>query len=114
NGSVNDNSSTSAALSQVVKYASTTTVTSSSNPSGVNDPVTFTATAHPVSPGTATPTGTVTFRSSLSGHLDTVTLVNGTATDTFVPLNHDVVQVTYNGSAAYLPSTSPTLTQFVK
>ncbi len=54
--------STSAAFSQTVTQASTTTALSSSaNPSVFGQPVTVTATVAPVAPGAGTPTGNVVF-----------------------------------------------------
>src|SRR5207245_1288745 len=61
-GDANYNASTSANLTQTVNKANTTaTLTSSLNPSYFGDPVTFTATVNPVSPGAGTRTGTVQF-----------------------------------------------------
>ena len=55
-------SSTSAVLTQTVKQDSTTTkLSSSANPSVYGQVVTFTATVTAASPGSGTPTGTVTF-----------------------------------------------------
>jgi len=63
NGSSSFNPSTSSALSQVVnKDGTTSAVTSSLNPSRKNQNVTFTATVTANSPGTAVPTGSVTFK----------------------------------------------------
>src|SRR5205823_4827993 len=62
-GDTNFSTSTSAALTQTVNQASTTTaVTSSANPAVFGQPVTFTATVSAVAPSAGTPTGTVTFR----------------------------------------------------
>src|SRR5207302_607900 len=59
--------STSAATSQVVNKADTTTlVESSANPSVFGQLVTFTATVSPVAPGAGTPSGTVTFKDAAS------------------------------------------------
>jgi sugar lactone lactonase YvrE len=110
----------------------TTTLTSSSpnNTSVFGQPVTFTATVAVVSPGTGTPTGTVTFLDG-STTLGTGTLSGGVATLTLPsppppfftpggplllgPLSvgtHSITAV-YSGDANDLPSTSTLLTQVV-
>ena len=62
-GDANYPTSTSASINQKVNQASTTTtVMSSLNPSVLGQSVTFTATVAAVSPGSGTPTGTVTFK----------------------------------------------------
>ena len=63
-GNTNYKASTSAALTQTVKRASTMTTLASSaaNPSVYPQAVTLTATVSPVSPGARTPTGTATFK----------------------------------------------------
>jgi Bacterial Ig-like domain (group 3)/MBG domain (YGX type)/Kelch motif len=66
-------SSTSNTITQTVNQANTTTtVNSSANPSVLGQSVTFTATVNAVSPGSGTPTGTVTFKDG------TATLGTGT------------------------------------
>ena len=73
-GDTNFLTSTSGILTQTVKQAATTSsVSSSANPSVSGQAVTFTATIAPVSPGSGTPTGTVTFDDG-STVLGTVTL----------------------------------------
>ena len=73
-------SSTSAVLTQTVNQDSTTTkVTSSANPSVYGQSVTFTATVTAASPGSGTPTGTVTFYDGTTT-LGNGTLSGGTAT----------------------------------
>jgi hypothetical protein len=64
----NFKSGVSSALSQVVSQAATTTtVTSTPNPSTVNQSVTFTATVIPAFTGATNPTGSVAFTYTLSG-----------------------------------------------
>jgi autotransporter-associated beta strand protein len=109
--------STSAVLSQMVNQASTTTTLSSSaNPSGAGQAVTFTATVAVVSPGAGIPTGTVTFMEGTTtlgtGTLDstghatfqTSSLAQGTHT----------ITATYSGDSNFLTSTSSPLTQTVQ
>src|SRR5439155_663788 len=66
---------------QVNQAATTTAVTSSPNPSSFGQPVTFTASVSPVSPGSGTPGGTVSFAAdgTTIAACGTVTLTNGSA-----------------------------------
>jgi hypothetical protein len=100
--------STSPTLSQVVKAASTTTLTSSQSPANLGTPVTFTAT---VSGALGTPTGTVTFVIDGTPQTTPVNLVGGMATSTAVTLPGGTHQITatYSGDNVYAPggTTSP-------
>jgi len=111
-------------LSPVVNPDSTTTTLTSSSPNNTSvfgQPVTFTATVAVVSPGTGTPTGTVTFLDG-STTLGTGTLSGGVATLTVPstsPLiaalavgTHSITAV-YGGDTNDLPSTSTLVTQVV-
>jgi Big-like domain-containing protein len=94
--------------------ATTTTVTSSVNPSILNQSVTLTATIMPTS-GSGTPTGTVTF-SDGSTVLASQPLTNGQATFTSSTLavgSHSIT-ATYPGDANFLGSTSAALNQSVQ
>jgi hypothetical protein len=104
----------SAELVETVGYGNTTDVTSSPNPSTTNQPVTFTATVTPVTPGSGTPTGKVVF---LDGKtlLGTAWLVNGQATLTVSNLtagSHSITAV-YDGDINFVPTTSKVLHQTV-
>jgi hypothetical protein len=92
---------------QVVNKANTTTaVTSSSNPSALGQPVTFTATVSAVAPGAGTPTGTVTFLDGGSP-IGTGTLSAGIATFTTSALatgNHTIT-TSYGGDGNFNGST---------
>jgi Bacterial Ig-like domain (group 3) len=93
--------STSAAISQTVtKATSTTTITSSLNPSTVGQSVTFKVSVKPRYAGV--PTGTVKLTFGLTV-LATVSLANGTAsyTTTTLPKGSDVIKATYSGSANF-------------
>jgi len=106
---------TSSALSQVVSKASTSTLlTSSGNPSIAGQSVTFTATVSAVSPGSGTPTGTVTFKDG-STTLGTATLASGKAAFTTSALSAGSHSITasYAGDSNFFPSASSTLTQNV-
>src|SRR2546427_504686 len=97
-----------------VRPATSTTLNSTPNPSVFGQAVTLTATVAPVVPDTIAPTGTVTFRDGAT-ILATVTLVNGSAslvTSTLIVGSHPL-SATYNGSATFAASTSPTVTQTV-
>jgi uncharacterized repeat protein (TIGR03803 family) len=115
-GSSSFAASTSAALTQTVNPASTTTVVGSSrNPSVVGQPVTFTAAVTASGPGSGTPTGTVTFRDGAttlgSGAL------NGFGQATFTPSSLSAgshpITAGYDGSSNFNASTSAGLTQTV-
>ena len=108
-GDSNDTSSTSSTLTQNVLQASSTTLSSSSNPSLYGVSVTFTAT---VSPSAAT--GTVTFYNG-STALGTGSLSSGVATysTSTLPSGSDSITAVYGGSSTYASSTSSVLTQSV-
>src|SRR5438034_177979 len=115
NGSAAFAASTSPTVNQVVNApaaaATSTSLTSTPNPSTVGQTVTLSST---VTSGAAVPTGTVTFRDGATT-LGTVTLVNGSAslsTSTLTAGTHPLT-ATYNGSAAFAASTSPTVNQIV-
>jgi hypothetical protein len=115
NGSASFNSSTSPALSQTVNSdATTTTLTSSLNPSSHNQSVTFTARVAANAPGTATPTGTVTFKDG-NRTLSSGSLSAGQASFTISNLSKGTHQIiaAYGGSSSFLTSTSPVLVQTV-
>jgi YVTN family beta-propeller protein len=92
-----------------------TTLSSDSNPANAGGSVTFTATVSEVAPGTAVPTGTVTFLDG-STVLGTATLdVSGKAsfaTSSLAGGFHSII-ATYGGDANDLASTSAVLTQQV-
>ena len=69
--------------------------------------ITFTATVSAALPGTATATGTVTFRNGTTS-LETVALVNGQAQlrVSNLPVGTDSITVIYNGNPDFLTSTS--------
>jgi hypothetical protein len=99
----------------VSQSSTTTTLTSSANPSASGTSVTFTATVAAVSPGTGTPTGTVTFKDGTTT-LGTGTLIAGVATFSTTSLTvatHSITAV-YAGDTNFTTSTSPALSQSVK
>jgi hypothetical protein len=113
NGDSNFNTS-SGNLTQTVTVAnSATAIASSINPSAVGQSVTFTATVSPVSPGSGTPTGTVTFLDGTST-LGTATLSSGTASFTTSALNagNHTISASYGGDTNFAGS-SASLTQTV-
>jgi hypothetical protein len=101
--------STASTTQTVQRAATATTVVSSVNPSTAGDSVTFTAT---VSPTTATGTMQFTIDGAVAA---TVPLVLGQAayTTSALAVGGHLVVAGYSGDTAYLPSTSPTLTQTV-
>jgi hypothetical protein len=109
NGDSNYNSSASAGLAQVVKSASTTSLTSSLNPSTVGQSVTFTAN---VTPSAAT--GSIQF---LDGGtvIVTVSISSGRAALSTSALSQGSHSITasYSGDASHGASVSAALTQTV-
>lgn len=115
-------SSISSVLSQVVQpshIATTTSLASAPNPSGLGSPVTLTASVRGPS-GSATPTGTVGFYSgSPSGThtlLGTATLnASGKTmlTTSSLPAGTDSLYAVYSGDTVFLTSTSPVISQVV-
>ncbi len=106
-------SSTSIAVGQVVDDASTTTtLVSSQNPSGDEQPVTFTATVTPEYSGTAT--GNVFFYYG-SKKLEGVSLSGGVASYTIatLPIGTDKITAVYGGSSFFNGSTSNAVNQVV-
>src|SRR3989475_8493742 len=107
--------STSAVVNQTVnKGQTTTTLTSTPNPSTAGQAVTLSTTVTAVAPAVGVPTGSVTFMDGATP-LATVALVNGSAslvTSALTTGNHSLTAV-YSGSANFLTSTSPAVTQVV-
>jgi hypothetical protein len=114
-GDGNFGASTSSTLIQTVnKDATTSSVTSSLNPSTHGQSVTFTATVIANAPGTATPTGSVTFKNGTTT-LHTGSLSAGKATFKTSTLSRGTHQITvvYAGNSSFATSTSPVLVQTV-
>jgi hypothetical protein len=112
-GDANTASSTSAqTLVTVAPPPTTTLLTSSVNPSGFNQPVTFTATLQLTSSGT--PTGTVTFFDG-STSIGTGAVSNNSAQLTISGLSLGAHSITaaYGGDANFSGSTSSALSQVV-
>ncbi len=113
-GSSTITGSTSNTVNQVVaNIATTTVVTSSANPSGPGQAVTFTATVTAASG--ATPAGTVTFRDGTTV-LGTGTLnaaSQATLTTSALAIGTHPITATYAGAGSDLGSTSATLNQVV-
>jgi hypothetical protein len=112
-GSTSFSPSTSAPLSQIVNIATTaTSITSSLNPAGTNQSVTFTATVTSQYGGAAT--GSVTFLSG-SQTLGTATLSGNRATLTtsFAAAGTYSISAKYNGDGNNSTSTSSVLSQLI-
>jgi hypothetical protein len=97
---------------QVNKYATTTTLNSSLNPSQQKQPVTFTVAVS--SPGPSVPTGAIRFMDG-TAWLGSGRLLGGTATLThkFAAGTHSISAV-FLGDSASAPSTSAVLSQVVQ
>ena len=121
-GDGNYTTSTSTPVSQAVgQTATTTSLGSSVNPSVTGQPVTFTATATPVAPGTGTPTGNIEFLQggtpiAACGGATGVT-VNGSGTATcavtYAATGSYNITATYLGDTNYVTSTSSVVAQVV-
>jgi hypothetical protein len=114
-GDTNFLTSPSGILTQTVKQAATTSaVSSSANPSASGQAVTFTATITPVSPGSGTPTGNVTFDDG-STVLGTVALTDGTAsfTTSSLAVGTHSIKAVCAGDTNFKASTSVVLKQVV-
>ena len=108
--------STSPTLNQAVNLDRTSTVIGSSvDPSFYGQPVTFTATVSAATPGSGTPTGSVTFMDG-SAKLGTATLSSGRATikTSSLAVGSQSITVVYGGDPNFTSSTSAALTQTVK
>jgi autotransporter-associated beta strand protein len=117
NGDGNYNTSTSAALTQTVNRAITTTiVTTSTNPSVFGQPATFTAlVVTPVPPVLGTPTGTVTLQEGTTVLATIPLTASGQAsfTTTTFPVRSHTITASYGGDPNFASSTSGSLTQLV-
>jgi hypothetical protein len=114
-GDANYAPSTSAVLTQTVNQDSTTsTVKSSANPSVYGQAITYTATVKAASPGSGSPTGSVTFYDGTSS-LGSGTLDGTTATllTTFFKVGAQSITAVYSGDSNFTTSTSAALTQTV-
>lgn len=117
-GSADYHASASPATNLVVSAAATTTaVTSSTNPGTAGNAITYTATVTPSSPGSGTPSGTATFRdgfvaiSTCTG----VTLTNGTAACVVIygTAGTHSISAHYGGDGNFGGSDSPALAENV-
>ena len=115
-GSPSVSASTSAAITQIVNRApTTTTLTSTPNPSTSGTAVTFTATILGAYGGT--PSNTVTFKDGTTT-IGSVVLISTSHQVTFVistlPVGTHNITATFVGGASFAPSTSAVLQQVVK
>jgi streptogramin lyase len=109
------NSSASAAITQTVTQASTTTTLASSpNPATTGQAVTFTATVSAAVTGVGTPTGTVTFLDGAST-LGTSSLNSGSAflSTSFLVIGNHAITASYAGGANFTGSASPAIRQTI-
>jgi hypothetical protein len=109
--------STSSPVSHTVTMASTTTaVKANVNPSAPGQPVTFTASVRPTSPGSGTPTGIVTFKDGTrvlgKGTVDAT--AHATLSTTSLALGNHAITVIYSGDGSFNGSTSMAYGQQVK
>ncbi len=97
----------------VAQQATTTSLSSSTDPADVTKAVSFTATVN-FNAGGATPTGTVTFMDGATP-LGTSNLAGGSATlkTTALTVGSHTITAVYNGNSDYLGSTSANLNQVI-
>jgi hypothetical protein len=99
----------------IVPASTTVNVTTSANPSGSNQAVTFTATVAVVAPGAGSPTGSIEFRDG-STRLGTVALATGATTVSIttngLSVGSHTINAIYSGDASFATSTG-SLTQTV-
>lgn len=112
------NASTGALTQTVVKVSTTTSLTSSSNPVRVGDPVTFTAAVSRMPQGPTTPAGTVQFRKATTNLGAPVALAASgratfTTTSSALGVGTQPIRAVYSGAATFSPSASPVLDQRV-
>jgi hypothetical protein len=115
-GNIDFKPSTSAAVSQAVGQASTTThLSASADPSVFGQSVTFTATVSVTAPGAGSAGGSVTFYDGASP-LTTVSVSGGRAvfTTSTLALGSHSITATYSGNTDFKPSTSAALSEVVK
>ncbi|WP_188760090.1 Ig-like domain repeat protein [Edaphobacter acidisoli] len=106
-GDTNNNTATTNLTQTVNSTPSTITLISSSNPSTVNQPVTFTATV----PSTATGTVTFTNGSTVIG-TSNVNSGNASVTTSTLPIGSDAITATYSGDSTHSTATA-SITQTV-
>ena len=114
-GDANYAADTSNSITQTVNGTGTlTTLTSSANPVGLGDPVTFTAKVSSSHGQGPVPTGRVVFADSGTA-INSAPLTNGTATFNTSTLSQGVHQITaaYSGDGVYAASTSAALPETV-
>ncbi len=109
---------TSAAISQVVAQAATTTaLQSGTNPSAFGGSVTFTATVAAAAPGTGTPSGTVDFKNGVTDitgcATSAMTAGVATCTTTTLPVGGNSITAIYSGDVNFTTSTSAPVVQTV-
>ena len=115
NGNANFTVSVSSAVNQIVNPdATTTVVTSSTNPSVFGQSITFTATVAALAPGTGTPTG-LSRSWMVQTSLGIVSLSNRKATlkTSVLAASLHAITVVYGGDGNFMTSTSTTLAQTV-
>jgi DNA-binding beta-propeller fold protein YncE len=115
-GDANDQSSSSAALTQVVNQAATSVgLSSTATPSVYGQSGSLTATVSVNAPGNGTPTGTVTFTINGTAEPPVTISASGKATLPLAGLSAGTNQITaaYSGDSNYLASTSATFSQVV-
>ena len=99
----------------VNKSATTTAVSSSSNPTLFGVPLVLTATVTPIAPGVGVPSGSVTFKRGTTT-IGSAGLVGNVATLTTatLPVGTHSITAVYGGNTNYNTSTSPAMSQVIE
>ena len=116
NGSTGFTASSSTSITEnVVRVATAATLSPSANPGFAGQIVTLTATVSSLAPGTAAPSGTVTFKLGKKT-LGTARLANGKGTlgTKKLALGANKITVVYSGNADFGASTSGALKEVIK
>ena len=115
-GDQNFTGSTSASYGEsVVKASTSTTLQSSLNPSTAHTPVTLTAVVSVVSPGSGTPTGTITFMEGtiVIRRLSLDATGRATFGTSLLSVGSDTITAVYSDDDHFAASSSPAITQQV-
>ena len=115
-GSTDFIASTSTAFTQTVSQdGSKTFLSASANPTSLGQSVTFSVTVIAATPGSGTPTGSVTFYDGATA-IDSETLANGKAgfTTSSLAMGSHTISAVYGGDTDFTGSSSPTVAEIVK
>jgi photosystem II stability/assembly factor-like uncharacterized protein len=113
-GDANYLAETSKSANQTILPGADITLQANPNPANLGQSVTFTVTAAPIPPTTATPTGSIALLDG-SSQIASGTLQNGTVSFTIgnLTLGNHVMTATYGGDSTFAPGSSAPVTETV-